>query len=72
MEIVIDIRKWGTRGREKKWLNLSGDHLIKMCSYSMLPGCLRHALCGHHGAEKKEAKAEDGAGSAQEAQALQG
>lgn len=74
METVINIRKWDTRGREKKWLNSSRGHLIEAYSYGVLPGCLTYkaCACGHHGAEPREAKAEDGAGSARQARVLQG
>ena len=74
METVINIRKWGTRGREKKWLNLSCDHLIKVYSYGMLPGSLSYKAraCGHHDAEPREAKAEDGVGSARQARVPRG
>lgn len=42
METVANIRKWGMRGREKKWLNLPCDRLIEVYSYGMLPGCLSY------------------------------
>lgn len=74
METVANIRKRGMRGREKKWLNLSCDHLIEVYSYGMLPGCLSYkaCACGHHGAEPRDTKAEDGAGSARQARVLRG
>lgn len=74
METVINIRKRGMKGRGKKWPNLSYNHLIKMYSYGMLPGCLSYksALCGHRDAEAREAKAEAGAGSVRQTQVLQG
>lgn len=59
-------QQMGHKQGTNKWLNLSCDHLIKVNCYGMLPGCLSYKACtwGHHGAESREAKAEDGAGSA--------
>lgn len=64
MEKMMNIRKCGARGRKKKWLNLSCDHLIEAYSYGTLPGCLSYKKAcarGHQGAGPREAKAEDGA-----------
>lgn len=67
-------QKMGHKQGTNKWLNLSCDYLIKAYCYGILPGCLSYKVSawGHYSAESRKAKTDDGAGSAQKAQALWG